>query len=269
MGDLFVHVRMKECCRKTLADLDAIKKGISGTGAFKINLARTLADKPVPEAMTTLATTIGKSAPDGDPKLTSIKKKTLSKAASTHAKLHKSRAETTEAALWEVLSAVFEGKDATKALAASGGAAGLLGGTAGGKAGSAASGALGDKIAQKAKEKVADYKKAGITYAQTGAPGTADCSHFVHDVLKSSGVDVPYVTTKDIATSKHFQKVTDPKPGDIIWQPGHMGIYTGKNDKGQPLGAQMGEHGAAVGTWGEGGWFKGGDQAVFYKPVGE
>lgn len=266
MGDLFVHVRMKDCCRKALGELDAIKKGLPGTGAFKVPLLKALGDKTVPDAMTALSTTIGKSAPEGDRRLTSIKKKSLSKAAAAHAKVHQAKAETTEASFWEVLASVFEGKDAATILAASGGAAGLLGAAAGGKAGTSVPGGLGGKIAEKAKEKVAEYKKAGITYAQTGAAGTADCSHFVHDVLKSSGVSVPYVTTKDIATSSHFQKVTDPQPGDVIWQPGHMGIYTGTNEKGQPLGAQMGEHGAATGTWGEGGWFKGGNQVTYYRP---
>ncbi len=235
MGDLFVHVRMKECCRKALGELDAIKKGLGGTGAFKVSLLKALGDKTVPDAMTALSTTIGKSAPEGDRRLTAIKKKSLSKAAAAHAKVHQGKAETTEASFWEMLASVLEGKDLPASQAAAGGAAGLLGAAAGGKAGTASvPGGLGGKIAENAKAKVAEYKKAGITYAQTGAAGTADCSHFVHDVLKSSGVSVPYVTTKDIATSSHFQKVTDPQPGDVIWQPGHMGIYTGTNEKGQP-----------------------------------
>ncbi len=262
MTDLFVHVRMKECCRQALGEIDAIKKGVGGTGAFKVSLVKLLGEKTVPEALTALATTVGKSAPEGDRRFTALKKKSLAKAAAAHAGVHEGKGETTEAALWEALSAVLEGKDASKSAIA---APGLLG-AAGGKVGASLSGGLGEKIAQKAKDKVAEYKKAGIQYAQTGAPGTADCSHFVHDVLGASGLDVPHVSTKEIGASKHFTKVTAPQPGDIIWQPGHMGVYVGKNEKGQPLGAQMGEHGAAVGVWGEGGWFGGGDQVTYFHP---
>lgn len=267
MGDLFVHVRLKECCRKALGEIDAIKKGIGGTGAFKVSLAKILGDKAVPEALTALATTIGKSAPEGDRRFTALKKKSLAKAAAAHAKVHQAKGETTEAHLWESLTAVFEGKDMPKP---AGAAAGLLGGAAGGVAGKAG-GKLpaGASIAQKAKEKMAEYKSKGVTYSQTApfypASNHADCSHFVHDVLKSSGVDVPYVTTHGIADSPHFKATTDPQPGDVIVQGGHMGIYTGKNDKGQPMGAQMGEHGAAEGPWGKGGWF-GSAAPVYYQP---
>lgn len=263
MTDLFVHVRMKECCRKALTEIDGIKKGIRGTGAFKLSLAKALGDKTVPDARSALATTIGKSIPEGDKQFTSLKRKSCAKAAAAHAAVHKGRSETIEAALWEALAAVFEGKSAPQAA----GAPGLVGGTAVGKLGAKLPGGVGDKIAQKAKEKVDEYQKAGITYAPTGAPGTADCSHFVHDVLRSSGLNIPYVTTNGIKTSKYFTKVTDPQPGDVIWQPGHMGIYMGKNEKGQPLGAQMGKHGAALGVWGEEGWFEYGDETKFFHPA--
>ncbi|MEZ4302366.1 MAG: NlpC/P60 family protein [Polyangiaceae bacterium] len=267
MGDLYVHLRMKECCRKTLASLDAMKKGMKGTGAFKLSLSKALSEKPVPDALTALATTIGKSAPEGDAKFASIKKKSLSKAALAHAKEHKARGESTEASLWESLASLFEGK-AASAVAGAGALAGAAAGAAGGgaAAGKMKAALKGEEIAKKAQEKVAEYKKAGITYAQSGAAGTADCSHFVHDVLNSSGVKAPYVSTDEIANSSSFKPVTDPMPGDIIWQPGHMGIYTGKDDKGHPLGAQMGTHGAAVGVWGEGGWFKGGKETLYYRP---
>jgi hypothetical protein len=48
-----------------------------------------------------------------------------------------------------------------------------------------------------------------------------------------------------------------------------MGIYTGKADaQGHPLGVQMGNHGAATGAWGPGGWFAKGDDMRSYRPNG-
>jgi hypothetical protein len=110
MTDLFVHVRMQDCCRKALAEIDDVKKGVRGTGAFKVSLAKALGDKTVPEARSALATTIGKSTPEGDKQFTSLKKKTCAKAAAAHAAAHKGQGETTAAALWEALAAVFDGK---------------------------------------------------------------------------------------------------------------------------------------------------------------
>ncbi|GIV09883.1 MAG: hypothetical protein KatS3mg019_1974 [Fimbriimonadales bacterium] len=60
-----------------------------------------------------------------------------------------------------------------------------------------------------------------------------DCSHFVHRVYKSVGLDYGYTTTKGWPDND-FVEVKDPQPGDVIyWSPsdnygghGHMGIVS-------------------------------------------
>jgi hypothetical protein len=251
MGDLIVHDRMKDCCRTTLGGLDTAKKDVPGSGVYGVGLLKLLGDKTIPDARTALSTSIGQGEPKGEPKFVGVKKKICIRLAHDHAKEHQGKGESREAAFWNGVAGMFDGKAPLAPVRK----------------------VSGDEIASKAQDKIAEYKKNGITYSQSGAKGTADCSHFVHDVLTSSGMDAPHVTAKDgelgIRTSPAFEEVTDPQPGDVVWQPGppaHMGVYTGKDADGHVLGAEMGNHGAAVGKWGPGGWFKGGDEMTFYRP---
>lgn len=132
----------------------------------------------------------------------------------------------------------------------------------------------GNLIAQKSAEVAKDYRDRGVTYYMgddAEADGdTADCSHFVHDVLNQSGIDIPYVTTSDIGNDSHFNRIpaSEARAGDIIVQGHHMGVYTGENDPDTdcPLGYQMGDHGAAKGKWGDGGWFAHPEDMRFYRP---
>lgn len=51
-----------------------------------------------------------------------------------------------------------------------------------------------------------------------------------------------------------------------MWQPGHLGIFSGKfDDLGRPLGYQMGTSGAKLAPWGRGGWFAGGSSLIYYR----
>jgi hypothetical protein len=81
---------------------------------------------------------------------------------------------------------------------------------------------------------------------------------------------IPYHTTRDLAGSKYYRKVnaSEAQAGDILWQPGHMGVYTGQSDaRGRPMGVQMGSSGAREAPWGLNGWFAGGAQLKYYRPL--
>ncbi len=142
------------------------------------------------------------------------------------------------------------------------------------RAAPATSGTAGVGAAGIALSVAAEYNARGVTYAYGGdaASGgaTSDCSHFVHDVLKRSGLAAPYVDTAGIAGSSSFvlMAAAEAAAGDVMVQADHMGVFTGERDKksGCPMGVQMGTHGAANAPWGPGGWFKGGEDLRYYRP---
>jgi len=129
---------------------------------------------------------------------------------------------------------------------------------------------------------VKSHQESGVTYASppTG-DNTDDCSNFcstaLNNALESAGVEgIPYHSTRDFASSPHFVEVSQPRAGDLIWQPrssgppgsGHSGIYLGENDsRGRPLGAQMGSSGARILPFGPSGVFEGGGQIKYYRPT--
>ena len=52
-----------------------------------------------------------------------------------------------------------------------------------------------------------------------------DCSHLVHELLTSAGLDYPYAPSTSIFTGlPQFQRVSTPQPGDLIVWPGHVGV---------------------------------------------
>ncbi len=258
-NDLYVHAAMKKCCVKVLEEIDKKKKDVKGSGLYGMTLAKELGKQPIPEARKALRSTVGASAVGGENAELGEKRRDLCvKLARKHEEKHKDKGEAKEGEFWGELAEALGGGELGKVEESEGGS------TEAGKTQKT----TGETIAEKAKEKVAEYKKKGITYSQSGKAGTADCSHFVHDVYQSAGVDVPYTTSGGFADSPHFEPTTTPQPGDVIWQPGHVGIYMGTNENGQPMGAQMGNSGAAIGPWGKGGWFEGGEQVTFYHPKG-
>jgi hypothetical protein len=127
-------------------------------------------------------------------------------------------------------------------------------------------------IVNSAQQLAEEYRNTGVTYADytkgedPTAEGNSDCSHFVASALNQSGIEVPYTTTAQMPTSPYYQTVTQPTPGDVIVQGGHMGIFTRFDSAGRPLGLQMGTHGAQEGPFGPGGWFKDADQLAYYRP---
>lgn len=265
MGDIYVHVRMKECCRGTLKDLDKRKKKAKFKGGVLgiKSLFEAWGEKTIDDAKAAL--------PGGGEKFAPVTLEGLTQAAcvkvcENHADQHDGKGETEEGAFWHDVVAALTGRPAAKRAAPGSSAASSTPGQT-----TVSEGHNGQAIAAMARTRAQDYRNNGVTYLQTRpaypANKHADCSSFVHDVLTSSGHNVPDTTTGAIATSEHFVLVTDPQPGDVIWQPGHMGIYTGTDAAGHPLGMQMGVHGPAEGTWGPGGWFQGGNETRYYRPV--
>src|SRR5262245_52366822 len=115
MGDLFVHKRMKACCRSTLAVIDTKKRGIGGSGLLGMDLAKEIGERPVPEARKMLASAAGAGVGTEDTQLVATKRRTCVVVASQHANQHRSKGEKTEAEFWRDLAAVLEGKELTKA----------------------------------------------------------------------------------------------------------------------------------------------------------
>jgi hypothetical protein len=132
----------------------------------------------------------------------------------------------------------------------------------------------GNEIVIKAYAVAADYQARGVKYKlggdASGGGAYSDCSNFVNDVLKKSGLNAPYVDTATIGWPHYAVIPADQaKPGDIIvrrwFDPdanqfeGHMGIYTGDVDShGRPSGVQMGKSGPQTALWGPNGWFTNG-----------
>ena len=91
----------------------------------------------------------------------------------------------------------------------------------------------------------------------------------VHDEGHESGIEMPPTSTRELEGNPGYLPVSSDEAelGDVIWQPGHMGIYSGDDEDASPRGWQMGTHGAAELTWGPDGDFTGGDDTRHNRPL--
>ena len=74
----------------------------------------------------------------------------------------------------------------------------------------------------------------GFTYSQANRFGasSADCSSLVGRAMKMAGItNNAQLTTRSIGGDSRFERIskTQMRPGDILWQSGHMGIFLGNN----------------------------------------
>lgn len=71
------------------------------------------------------------------------------------------------------------------------------------------------------------YKYIGTPYVSGGAsPGGFDCSGFVQYVYAQVGISLPR-TSGAQANAGYRVSASEARAGDLIWAPGHIGIYLG------------------------------------------
>jgi cell wall-associated NlpC family hydrolase len=69
-----------------------------------------------------------------------------------------------------------------------------------------------------------------------------DCSHFVWEVLKDAGYNVPYRNSSALKAWATPISKANALPGDLIFWPGHVGFYAGNNqviDHGSGYGPKL------------------------------
>lgn len=123
---------------------------------------------------------------------------------------------------------------------------------------------------------LADYIACGVTFQlqlDGCLPGTSDCSLYVADVMQAAALAIPHICTWEIETSPWYQVVSrrEARAGDVIVQPGHMGIYLGetfvRRGRRAYLAYEMTRRGPRrpIGTWGPAGVHAGGSFTEFYR----
>lgn len=71
----------------------------------------------------------------------------------------------------------------------------------------------------------------GVPYVHGGAsPSGFDCSGFTQYVYRQLGISLPRTSGGQKAAGTIVSRA-EAKPGDIIWSPGHVGIYAGGNQQ--------------------------------------
>lgn len=100
MGDIYVHTKMKECCRAKLQELDGQKRQAGIRGAPLAPLG----DKPVDRAKSEIpAISGGKSAAE------QTGMQICARLCQAHAREHEGKSETREASFWRDLGGAFQG----------------------------------------------------------------------------------------------------------------------------------------------------------------
>jgi cell wall-associated NlpC family hydrolase len=72
------------------------------------------------------------------------------------------------------------------------------------------------------------YSRLGAPYCWGGeGPGCYDCSGLTHAAWKAGGKAIPRTSSDQAAklTPVAFDRV---EPGDVVWRPGHVGLYVGQ-----------------------------------------
>ncbi|MEP7121367.1 MAG: hypothetical protein ABJE95_10675 [Byssovorax sp.] len=118
MGDLYVHIRMKECCRATLQGLDKQKKKANFSGGMLAipSWVRTLGDQSIDAAREAIV--LHESVSGG--KLERVVRAICTRTSEQHAALHEGKGETEEGAFWHEMAAACSGKPAQAVVARKG-----------------------------------------------------------------------------------------------------------------------------------------------------
>lgn len=98
MGDIYVHVRMKECCRGALKDLDARKKKAAFKGGLLgvKSLVAAYGEKTIDEAKAAL---VGGGV-GGDGEMERLTRAACAKVCEKHAGVHEGKGEMEEGGFW-------------------------------------------------------------------------------------------------------------------------------------------------------------------------
>jgi hypothetical protein len=113
MGDIYVHVRMKECCRNTLKELDKRKKKAKFQGGVLgvKSLFEALSEKTIDDAKAAIPG--GGGGAEGE--LERLTRAACVKVCEQHAKEHEGKGETEEGGFWKQMAAAINGNPAKKA----------------------------------------------------------------------------------------------------------------------------------------------------------
>lgn len=67
----------------------------------------------------------------------------------------------------------------------------------------------------------------GVPYRWGGTtPAGFDCSGFTQFVYRKAGKNLPRTSSQQSKVGKRVP-ASQARPGDLVWKPGHIGIYTG------------------------------------------
>lgn len=77
----------------------------------------------------------------------------------------------------------------------------------------------------------------GLAYAKIGSPyvfgatgaSSFDCSGLTQWVYGQTGIKIPHYTEDQYASAK-VVSASEARPGDVVYKPGHVGIYIGGNE---------------------------------------
>lgn len=87
----------------------------------------------------------------------------------------------------------------------------------------------GDESPSSKADKVIDFARSqkGKPYVWgANGPNSYDCSGLTRAAYRKAGVELPRVSRDQAKQGKHV-KSSDRKPGDLMYWPGHVGIYAG------------------------------------------
>lgn len=71
------------------------------------------------------------------------------------------------------------------------------------------------------------FRYVGTPYAYGGAsPSGFDCSGFTWYVFQQAGISIPRSSSAQRNAGTHIS-ASEARPGDLVWWPGHIGIYLG------------------------------------------
>ena len=114
MGDIYVHVRMKECCRNTLKDLDKRKAKAKRSGGLlgMPSLLKALGEKTIDDAKGAISTDGASSAAAPGSEHERLIRAACEKVCEKHGQDHDGKGETEEGAFWWMMAAALAGKPA-------------------------------------------------------------------------------------------------------------------------------------------------------------